>query len=273
MLRIKSIFIVLLFSLTVFTQHVIADESLKTIIDNSSTRSDKNKARDEYRHPYETLTFFGIQSNMNVLEILPGGGWYTEILAPYLKDNGELTATSFGSDHPTEYLRNVHNRFMQKLSNDPENYSKIKPSIFKLNDSDYLADVNDASQDMVVTFRNTHNWIRYGGIEEVFTAFNRVLKPGGILGIVQHRAKADASAEDSAQQGYVPEKYLIRLIESKGFELVDKSEVNANSKDTKNHPKGVWSLPPSYRGGDDNKAAFTAIGESDRMTLKFIKLK
>lgn len=273
MLKTRLVIFTLILSLNLTVNDANANEALKAIIDDSPTRTEKHKARDIYRHPYETLTFFGIKPEMKVLEILPGGGWYTEILAPYLKDSGEFTATSFGSEHPTEYLRNLHNKFMQKLADDPANYSKVKPSIFKLKDNDYLADVADSSQDMVVTFRNTHNWIRFGGIEKVFTAFHRVLKPGGILGLVQHRANAGADANESAQKGYVPEKYLIRLIESKGFELVDKSEINANSKDTKDYPKGVWSLPPSYRGGDENKAKYTDIGESDRMTLKFVKLK
>ena len=142
----------------------------------------------------------------------------------------------------------------------------------KFEDKGYLKDITDDSQDMVVTFRNTHNWIRYGGIEEAFKSFHRVLKKGGVLGVVQHRANKTDDATVSAQNGYVPEPYLIKLIESYGFELVEKSEINANPKDTKNHPKGVWTLPPSYRLKDVDKEKYTAIGESDRMTLRFVKL-
>jgi predicted methyltransferase len=134
-----------------------------------------------------------------------------------------------------------------------------------------LKDISDDSQDMVVTFRNTHNWIRFGGVEDAYRAFHRVLKKGGVLGVVQHRADKGSAAKDSAQKGYVPSSYLIRLIEDMGFELVATSEVNANSKDTKDYPEGVWTLPPSYRLKDVDKEKYTAIGESDRMTLRFVK--
>ena len=236
----------------------------------SEHRTEKNKARDEYRHPAETLDFFGIKQDMQVLEILPGRGWYTDILAPILKDKGQLTVASFGANHPNEYLRGIHEKFEQYLDSKNDVFANVKTVVFE--DKGYLNDVNDNSQDMIVTFRNTHNWIRYGGIEEAFKAFYRVLKKGGVLGIVQHRANEGDDAKVSAENGYVPETYLIKLIESYGFELVEKSEINANAKDTKNHPKGVWTLPPSYRLKDVDKEKYTAIGESDRMTLRFVKL-
>ena len=234
-------------------------------------RSPENIARDIYRHPKETLLFLDLQPDMKVLEILPGRGWYTEILAPVLKDNGELTVASFGADHPTEYLANIHVEYMKLLDANPEMYGKVKRSLFKK--TSYLEDIPDNSLDMVVTFRNTHNWIRYGGFEEIYAAFYRVLKPGGILGVVQHRANKDADAKKSAENGYVPEKTIIMLAESLGFELVASSEINANPKDTRNHPAGVWTLPPTFRMGDLDKDKYMAIGESDRMTLKFIKIK
>jgi len=233
-------------------------------------RSAKNKARDIYRHPKETLTLFGIKPEMKVLEILPGGGWYTEILTPILKDKGQLTVASFGEQHPSNYLRNIHMKFMDKLDSNIELYGKINREIFE--NKGYFNNTADSSQDMVVTFRNTHNWIRFGGIKETYRAIHRVLKKGGILGVVQHRANKGSDAQKTAQQGYVPESYLIRLIENTGFELVDKSEINANPKDTKDYLEGVWSLPPTYREGDVDKSIFSAIGESDRMTLRFIKL-
>ncbi len=236
----------------------------------SEHRSAKNKARDGYRHPKETLDFFGIHSSMQVLEILPGRGWYTEILAPYLAREGSLTVASFGENHPMKYLANVHKDYVKMLADKSDIYGKIDVVLFKENS--YLEAIPDASMDMVVTFRNTHNWIRRGGIEEIYTAFNRVLKPGGILGVVQHRANKGSDAKETAEKGYVPESYLIRLIENKGFELVGSSEINANPKDTKNHPEGVWTLPPSYRLKDVDKEKYTSIGESDRMTLRFVKL-
>ncbi len=232
-------------------------------------REAKNVARDVYRHPKETLMFFDLQPDMKVLEILPGRGWYTEILAPLMKDSGELTVASFGDTHPTKYLRNIHIDFMKKMNADTDTYGKVEVVVF--NKTGYLAEIPDNSIDMVVTFRNTHNWIRFGGIEEIYAAFNRVLKPGGILGVVQHRADKGTDAKTTAEKGYVPESYLINLVEDAGFELVKKSDININLADSKDYPEGVWSLPPSYREKDKDKAKYTAIGESDRMTLKFIK--
>jgi predicted methyltransferase len=235
----------------------------------SEHRSAKNIARDVYRHPAETLSFFGIKQDMSVLEILPGRGWYTEILAPVLIDNGELTVASFGANHPNDYLRGLHIKFEKILGKNPDIYGNTKLSVFE--DNGYLKDIANESQDMVVTFRNTHNWIRFGGIEEAYRSFHRVLKKGGVLGVVQHRANKGSDAKESAQKGYVPKTYLIKLVESMGFELVGSSEINANPKDTKDHPEGVWTLPPSYRLKDVDKEKYTAIGESDRMTLRFIK--
>jgi predicted methyltransferase len=237
---------------------------------NNQHRNPVNTARDIYRHPKQTLLFFGLQPNMQVLEILPGRGWYTEILAPVLKEKGELTVASYGADHPTEYLANIHKEYIKTLDANPEIYGMIKRTLFKTDT--YLAEIPDNSLDMVVTFRNTHNWIRYGGIEDIYAAFYRVLKPGGTLGVVQHRAEKGADAKQTAENGYVPETTIIKLAEGFGFELIAKSEINSNPKDNKEHPKGVWTLPPTYRLGDENKEKYKAIGESDRMTLKFIKL-
>lgn len=252
------------------TNNVIAAEDFIEKAVAAEHRSAKNKARDQYRHPAETLEFFGIKPDMKVLEILPGRGWYTDILAPILKDKGELTAASFGANHPNDYLRGIHAKFEKHLTSNADLFGKLNLVVFE--DNGYLKDVADNSQDMVVTFRNTHNWIRYGGIEEAYKSFYRVLKKGGVLGVVQHRANKGDDAKTTAQNGYVPEAYLIKLVENMGFELVDKSEINANLKDTKDHPKGVWTLPPSYRLKDVDKEKYTAIGESDRMTLRFVKL-
>lgn len=256
--------------LSLITLNSYADDHDLDSVINAEYRSAKNMARDVYRHPKETLTFFGIHSSMKVLEILPGRGWYTEILAPYLAKEGHLVVAHFGENHPTKYLANIYKDYVKKLASNPDVYGKVDVVPFK--EDNYLDSVPDASMDMVVTFRSTHNWIRYGGRqEEIFASFHRVLKEGGVLGLVQHRANKGADVKESAEQGYVPESYLIRLIEDKGFELVGSSEINANPKDTKDHPEGVWTLPPSYRLKDVDKEKYTAIGESDRMTFRFIK--
>jgi len=260
-----------LVSITLSTSIMAGDFSaeLDKVLQGSH-REAKNVTRDIYRHPKETLMVLGLEQNMKVLEILPGRGWYTEILAPLLQDSGELTVASFGDTHPTKYLRNIHIDFMKKMNADTNTYGKVETVVF--NKSGYLADIPDNSMDMVVTFRNTHNWIRFGGIEDIYAAFNRVLIPGGILGVVQHRADKGGDAKVTAEKGYVPESYLINLVEDAGFELVKKSDINANLADSKDYPEGVWSLPPTYREKDKDRDRYTAIGESDRMTLKFIKL-
>ena len=237
---------------------------------NAENRSAKNKARDVYRHPAQTLSFFGVKEDMRILEILPGRGWYTQILAPLLREKGQLSVASFGANHPSDYLRGIHNDYITYLNSNPAVYDKIDQHVFL--DRGYLNSIASESQDMVLTFRNSHNWVRYGGIEDVYQAFHRVLKKGGVLGVVQHRADKNSDPMVTADQGYLPEPYLIKLIESMGFKLVEKSEINANPKDTKNYSKGVWTLPPSYRLGDEDKAKYSAIGESDRMTLRFVKL-
>ncbi len=261
------IIIYTLFSLITLNAHA-DDNGLDTAI-NGANRTAENKARDIYRHPKETLQFFQIKPTMKVLEILPGRGWYTEILAPYLAEKGHLTVASFGANNKSKYLANVHKDFVKKIEAEPNFYGKVNVVLFE--EDSYLKAIPDASMDMVVTFRNSHNWIRYGGIEQIYAAFSRVLKPGGILGVVQHRAAKDSDPKKSAENGYIPESYLIRLVEDKGFELMGTSEINANPKDTRDHPEGVWTLPPSYRLKDIDKDKYTAIGESDRMTLRFVK--
>ncbi|MBI4006056.1 MAG: class I SAM-dependent methyltransferase [Gammaproteobacteria bacterium] len=247
-------------------------EDIAALLDKAITgqhREQNNSARDIYRHPKETLQFVGLQPDMHVLEILPGKGWYTEILAPVLRDNGELAVASFGADYPVEFLSNMHKEFIIKLGANPQVYDKVIVTIFHT--KEYLDTIADNSMDMVVTFRNTHNWIKDGVAEEIYKAFFRVTRPGGILGVEQHRAKPGSDPLTSAKNGYVPEAYLIELAEKSGFKLIAKNEINANPKDTKDHPEGVWTLPPTYRLGDKDKEKYTAIGESDRMTLKFIK--
>ena len=249
-----------------------ADESTAALIDRALAgdhRSAENKARDQYRHPKETLRFFGLRPDMTVVEITPGGGWYTEVLAPVLKERGQLIVASFGSDHPVEYLAGIHDRYMDKLDADPGTYGRVRRIIFQA--PDYLGALGDESVDMVLTFRNTHNWIKFGTASDIYKAMYRVLKPCGTLGVVQHRADPDADPVTAAKQGYVPEAYLIDMLEGIGFRLVTRSNINANPRDTKDHPEGVWTLPPTDRLGDQDRDKYTAIGESDRMTLRFAK--
>lgn len=258
--------------LTVCASSGAAAESTADLLDRALSgdhRSADNRARDQYRNPKETLLFFELEPDMTVVEITPGGGWYTEILAPVLKGRGRLIVASFGSDHPVEYLANIHDRYIEKLDADPGTYGEVRRIVFQA--PGYLQELEDESADMVLTFRNTHNWIKFGTAEDIYRDMYRVLKPCGTLGVVQHRAEANADPMTAAKQGYVPEPYLIDMIESIGFRLVDRSEINANPHDTKDHPEGVWTLPPTYRMGDQDREKYAAIGESDRMTLRFAK--
>ena len=232
-------------------------------------RSADHRARDAFRHPKETLLFFGLEPTMHVVEMLPGAeGWYSEILAPVLRDHGLLVAVTPPADSAVDYLRAQFTKFKAKLGAEPTVYDKVEQRFLTKDKIDLGA---PGSADMVVTFRATHNWIRGGQLERVYKAIFDVLKPGGILGIEQHRAVAGADPAIEAEHGYVPEAYLIQYLQSLGFKLEAKSEINANPKDTKDYPKGVWTLPPTYVLGDVDRAKYAAIGESDRMTLKFRK--
>ncbi len=232
-------------------------------------RSSENKARDVYRHPQQTLEFFSVKPTMTVVEIWPGGGWYSEILAPYLRDEGRLYAAHFSTNSNVAYFTKSLKSFIEKTAAQPEIYGKMI-----LTELDPPAKVEIApagSADRVLTFRNVHNWMKSGTADAVFKAMYTVLKQGGMLGVVEHRDLAGREQDPKAQSGYVTEAYVIKLAEKAGFILLQKSEINANPKDTKDHPAGVWTLPPSLRLEDDNKATYLAIGESDRMTLKFVK--
>ena len=236
-------------------------------------REAKNVARDVYRHPKETLLFFGLKPGMTVVEIWPGGGWYTEILAPVLHDKGKLYEASFAvqlkaaPDLRTEIERD----FRKKLAQRPEIYDRIIHA--ELQAPEYTAIAPRGSADLVLTFRNVHNWAKDGSADAAFKVFYDVLKPGGILGVSDHRANPGTPFEDMIRSGYVTEDYVIELAQRAGFRLAAKSEINANPKDTKDHPKGVWTLPPTLRLGDQDREKYLAIGESDRMTLKFLKPK
>ncbi len=233
-------------------------------------RAATNRARDIWRHPKETLTFFGFNQNMTVMEIWPGGGgWYTEVLAPALRANGHYIAASWDPKSDSKYVQENLKNYAAKLAARPDLYDRVK--VAALQYPNELAPVPPGSVDMVLTFRNLHNWMSREAAEPMFAAFFAALKPGGILGFVEHRGSPDKPQDPLAKSGYVRVDYAIAIAEKAGFELVGRSEINANSKDTKDHPNGVWSLPPTYRGGDVDRAKYAAIGESDRFTLKFRK--
>ena len=242
------------------------DDHLKEIIAGDH-RSEENRARDKYRNPFETLSFFGINSDMTVVEIYPGRGWYTEILAPYLKGSGTLYAAEHPGDPSYEAVQRSLEAFDRKVKSAPELYGEVKRT--KLTKDGDVAPPGSA--DLVVTFRNVHSWMGAGTENEAFAAMFRALKPGGVLGLVQHRGDPSVKQDPKAGSGYVNEDYVIELAKQAGFELAEKSEINANPKDTKDYPKGVWTLPPSLRLGDEDRAKYLEIGESDRMTLKFMK--
>ena len=232
-------------------------------------RSAEHKARDKYRHPQQTLEFFDVKDNMTVVEIWPGEGWYTEILAPYLKDKGKLYAAHFSADAELPYHKKVLEKFVNKMHKQPKVYGKVELTV--LEPPAFLQIAPDGSADRVVTFRNVHNWMKNDQDAAVFSAMYKALKPGGILGVVEHRSNPIKSQETKAESGYVSEDYVIALARNAGFEFLEKSEINANKKDTKDHP--VWVLPPSLTFKDKDRAKYLAIGESDRMTIKFIKPK
>jgi len=222
-------------------------------------RSEANRARDKYRHPLETLTFFGIQPAMTVVEISPGAGWFTEILAPFLEDRGKLYEAVGGGPNAKT--------FEDKLKADPAVYGHVIVTTLKPPAETDIAPAGAA--DIVLTFRNVHDWLAHGDAEDYFKAFYRALKPGGILGVTDHRADPSQPQDPLAKSGYVRQDYMIQLAEKAGFKLAGASEINANPKDLRDHP--VWYLPPTLRQGDKDRAKYLAIGESDRMTLKFVK--
>lgn len=245
------------------------DAALKAAIAGSA-RTPANVLRDGARHPYETLRFFGIKPTMTVVELAPGGGWYTEILAPYLREHGKLIAA--GSDpQGSEGARRSAARFQQKLDANPAAFDKVEIGAFAPPATYRIAPKGTA--DMVLTFRNIHNWIPVGdeGLKVLFGQVYDSLKPGGVFGVVEHRLPANKAQDAKASSGYMHEAYVIRLAENAGFKLAGKSEINANPKDKADHEGGVWALPPTYANKDVDRAKYEAIGESDRMTLKFVK--
>jgi predicted methyltransferase len=232
-------------------------------------RSPENKGRDQYRHPAETLEFFGLRPDMSVIEIWPANGWYTEVLAPYLRERGRYIAAHWDPESTVARVQAAVQAFRDKLAARPDLYDKAE--IVVLSPPDKTEMVPAESVDMVVTFRNVHNWMANGQAETMFAAMYRVLKPGGVLGVVEHRAKTDQPQDPKAASGYVREDHAIALAQKAGFVFEASSEVNANPRDTKDHPRGVWTLPPTLAAGDQDRDKYLAIGESDRFTLRFRK--
>lgn len=233
-------------------------------------RLEKNMARDKFRHPRKTLEFFEVTADLNVVEIWPGGGgWYTEVLAPLLRNEGKLIAAHFSGDSNVKFFRNSLASYQEKLAAHPDAYDQVELSVFQ--PPHQLDIAPEGMADRVLTFRNVHNWMKHGSAEAAFEAFFKALKPGGILGVVEHRAKPGTDRDSMIQSGYITEETVKDLAAKAGFIFISASEINANSKDNTVHPKGVWTLPPSLRLGDENRTHYLKIGESDRMTLKFMK--
>ncbi len=260
-----------------------AAETIDTLLDQAMAgahRSDSDRARDIYRHPKETLMFFGLEPDMSVVEIWPSAGWYTAILAPALKPHGVLYAAGFAmtAQRTPDWREDVQTDFATMLESNPQAYDHVVVTELSVPERTTIAPPGRA--DLVVTFRNVHNWMNGDYAADMFRIMARALKPGGVLGVVEHRANPATTIDEMKQSGYVTEAYVIALAEEAGLVLEARSEINANPRDSKQHPAGVWSLPPSLRycrslpaGAQQNscQAEYMAIGESDRMTLRFRK--
>ncbi len=257
----KLILFIVLFS---FLGDYLSAHNLEESV-SSDHRSEKNILRDKYRNPYETLSFFRIKPEMTVVELSPGRGWYTEILAMYMYDKGRYIVAPY-NPKLGGYAERLWNSYNELLKSN-EVYSKVETTFL----FDKLAE--DNSVDAVLTFRNVHNWINNNdeNARKIFKQSFSALRSGGYFGIVEHRAEKETSLEDMYKSGYMTEEFVIDLAKEVGFVLIDKSEINANTKDLKNYPRGVWTLPPSLRLKEQDREKYLNIGESDRMTLLFQK--
>lgn len=257
-----------------FGASVVADSSAQLARSATGAHRDPGNAdRNTYRHPNETLEFFGLEPTMTVVEIWPSRGWYTEILAPFLRADGKYYAAGFAltAKRTPEWRKKMQRDFEKKLAARPSLYDRVVVTELSIPERTEIAPPGTAN--MVLTFRNVHNWMKGSYAPQMFEAMYKALEPGGVLGVVEHRAKPGTSLEKMIESGYVTEAQVKKLAKQAGFRFVAASEVNANSKDTADHPMGVWTLPPTLRLGDKDREKYIAIGESDRMTLKFIKPK
>ena len=236
-----------------------------------SQRAPGHEARNSFRHPKETLSFFGLDASMTVVEVWPSGGWYAEILAPVLRESGRYYAAGFAlsAKRTPEWRKKMQRQFQSKLDARPALYDRVIVTELSIPERPDMAPAGTG--DMILTFRNVHNWIKGDYAPGMFGAMFKALKPGGVLGVVEHRAPQGMSPKQMVESGYVTEAYVKTLAKEAGFRFVASSEVNANPKDTADHPAGVWTLPPTLRLGDKDRAKYLAIGESDRMTLRFVK--
>ena len=236
----------------------------------SSHRSEANILRNQYRHPEETLAFFGLEGDMTVIEISPGTLWYTEILAPFLKQSGRLIAAGYDADLSGQppYQARLTNQMIHRFENQALVFGGVE--VVKFTPPKSMALGDDGVADMVLTFRNSHGWVNDGSAEQAYQSFYKVLKPGGDLGVVQHRGD-NRLLPSGKQSGYLSEEVVIAAAVNAGFVLEAKSEVNANPNDTKDYEMGVWTLPPVFAAKEIQREKYAAIGESDRMTLKFRK--
>ena len=269
-MRLKKIFYIKIFLFSILASSLLS-QSLDSVI-KSENRTLSYKERDKYRNPKETLTFFKLKADMKVIELQPSGGnspggWYTEILAPFLKERGLLIAAHFNPKE-AEWRAKMRQTFEKRIKENKD-FMKIKMSVLSMPP---IQLAEDNSVDMVVTFRNLHNWQKSGYLKEVFEVSYDALKPGGIFGVVEHRAPENFSINQMNKSGYVTESLAIDLAEKVGFVLEEKSEINANPLDSKDHPNGVWNLLPTLKlNNNQKKSEYIKIGESDRMTLRFIK--
>ena len=233
-----------------------------------SHRTEEERARDTYRHPAQTLAFFGLHDDMTVVELFPSRGWYTAVLAPVLADKGQLVLPIADPNGPEDGEGVKYAKALtERMAATPEKFAKAQTRIQPMD----AWDLGPAgSADMVVTFRSLHN-LKPAEMERLLEAVHAVLKPGGVFGVVDHRANPGADPAKAGDTGYIPEEFVIKTVEAKGFVLDAKSEINANPKDTKDYPEGVWTLPPSFALKDQDRDKYAAIGESDRMTLRFVR--
>lgn len=265
------------FVITAFLLTNVAFAGKQLSVEDASVaehRDKKNIERNQFRKPVATLGFFGLKPNMTVVEIWPGGGlWYTEILAPYLKQEGKLYIANFNPEAEASYVKKAIAKIDKTFKANPAVYGKVEATVF--DPPKFTAIAPAGTADMVLTFRNAHNWYMRGGGEEkllaAFQAFHKALKPGGVLGLVDHRLPEKRPDTDQNSSGYIKQSVVIKVAQKAGFKLDKTSEINANPKDKANYDRGVWTLPPSLALGEKDKSKYLQIGESDRMTLRFVK--
>ena len=262
----KKILFILIFIFfdTVKSDSLYLNSELKSSVENLN-RNKQNIVRDKYRNPFETLNFFEIKKDKKILEISPGNGYYAEIIAHYMRNTNNYFVTEYKFP-PVDAVRIGQKKFKEYFTKNIDTFGEIKTILFLENN---ILEKNEKNFDLVLTFRNTHNWLGSNTAKNVYKSIYNLMKKGGILGIVQHRGNEDMDKD--FKNGYVKESFLINFIEEIGFKFLEKSDINANLKDTKDYKNGVWTLPPRLVLGETDKRKYLEIGESDRMTLKFIK--